>query len=545
MLAPLALAFVPLSLPQAVEVTTPLRGRGASRPPITLDFLAASAAGQPVVSETHLAFLVQESSTGAGVDFNGDGDLEDRIVAWYDRQADELTISALDGRSVLLGDGFAGVLRSESDSGQDLDGDGFISSNVAAVIDLESGALTNLGVRTVSLEAAGGPHLAIRAGIPLRMMVYSHVTGSLVVTDYDTIGARAGGAGVAWVAPEGFGGGGDLNGDGDSADFVAVMLLADQSTFISSETPTSGILALSQSSFYFRSVESALGSDLDGDGGLNDQVVFRKDIAGGPARALGVSYGGSFPSYVVEDGFLWMQASEGFSGDLNGDGDTDDGALLGTSLDGDAQLCPGVLAYFAGSRDGRALIHVDEESEGLDLNGDGDTIDRVGAIWDLASGNLINLASAPDGPVDGGISGGFALFTASEARNSIDQNGDGDTFDCYVEVFDATTGASRSTALPDTARIISGSDYARAVLVRVQELDVGSDLSGDGDIQDSVVYVLELADLRVTATGTATNGASYVQGDELFFVAFESDNQDDMTADGDLNDRAYVVGRLP
>ena len=79
-----------------------------------------------------------------------------------------------------------------------------------------------------------------------------------------------------------------------------------------------------------------------------------------------------------------------------------------------------------------------------------------------------------------------------------------------------------------------------------RESDFGSVLSGDGDLQDGVSFLIEFADLRVTNTGLATfDGGSYLEGMEVFQVGFESNAQADLNGDSDSFDHVFIVATLP
>src|SRR4029077_14908878 len=86
-----------------------------------------------------------------------------------------------------------------------------------------------------------------------------------------------------------------------------------------------------------------------------------------------------------------------------------------------------------------------EQIEG-DLNGDGDTNDQVVLIVDVGNFQSTNTgmaASATHNPIVGGaaldVSTDLAAFLESEsAQNNTDLNGDGDTLDNILRVFDLT-----------------------------------------------------------------------------------------------------------
>src|SRR6185312_12423597 len=75
-----------------------------------------------------------------------------------------------------------------------------------------------------------------------------------------------------------------------------------------------------------------------------------------------------------------------------------------------------------------------EAAQGGDLNGDGDRNDRVVQLYDAQQGELINLGQAADEFVLGAAL--MAFRTPEEAQGNRDLNGDGDTSDGVLQVYD-------------------------------------------------------------------------------------------------------------
>jgi hypothetical protein len=164
--------------------------------------------------------------------------------------------------------------------------------------------------------------------------------------------------------------------------------------------------------------------------------------------------------------------------------DTATGVLTGLGLSGWVSLTSADLITFT----------VWESAHG-DLNGDGETYDHVLHVYDVASGVTTNLGVVVQwiSHVDGEM---FA-FTVDENRqgygwgNGVDLNGDGDGIDKVLHVHDAATGATTNLELAeDGYPRLSG----RRVAFRVSEADQGNtDLNGDGDTSDTVLHVADFS----------------------------------------------------
>src|SRR5262249_43171854 len=143
---------------------------------------------------------------------------------------------------------------------------------------------------------------------------------------------------------------------------------------------------------------------------------------------------------------LFLNANEAAQGntDLNGDGDASDLVVLKASLSTKAISNPGIPAGFVSPSDGDfSLLAVDEADAHADLNGDADTSDQVYALQNWSTGTRTNLglAAAQTGsPVV--VGPGWATFSVGEAeQGQTDLNGDGDTDDPVIFVVDFTSGA--------------------------------------------------------------------------------------------------------
>src|SRR5262249_2474713 len=138
---------------------------------------------------------------------------------------------------------------------------------------------------------------------------------------------------------------------------------------------------------------SSQGVDLNGDGDTSDFVVHVRRLSTGETTNLGIA---GFPLFFHGDD-LFLNANEAAQGntDLNGDGDASDLVVLKASLSTKAISNPGIPAGFVSPSDGDfSLLAVDEADAHADLNGDGDTSDQVYALQNWSTGTRTNLGLA-------------------------------------------------------------------------------------------------------------------------------------------------------
>lgn len=180
------------------------------------------------------------------------------------------------------------------------------------------------------------------------------------------------------------------------------------------------------------------------------------------------------------------------------------------------------------------------DSGGRDLNLDGDTLDRVVYVQDLATGRALGTSLALD------TRGAFpvlrarddmALFAVSEAGSGgRDMNADGDEDDAVLHVVDSATLTVRNLGLalaPGTEPDLGDG----LVAFLVSETAQGSDLDGDGARTGAVLHVYDAALRATTNTGLALgNTPLFAGGGRFGFFAAESST--DLNGDGDTLDRA-------
>ncbi|HEX6885184.1 MAG TPA: hypothetical protein VF530_17550 [Planctomycetota bacterium] len=164
---------------------------------------------------------------------------------------------------------------------------------------------------------------------------------------------------------------------------------------------------------------------------------------------------------------------------------------------------------------------------GLDRNGDGDTLDFVLAVLDLADGSLTELPLATTLlPTVGDTLVAFGVSEASQG--DTDLNGDGDTLDVVLHVYDASTRATTSTGL--ALGFLAPAIGLGVVAFGVSESDQGGmDLDGDGTADGDVLYVHD------SRTGVATSALRSVTSSPVFHDHAFAFTTDEASAGGDLN----------
>jgi hypothetical protein len=219
------------------------------------------------------------------------------------------------------------------------------------------------------------------------------------------------------------------------------------------------------------------------------------------------------------------------------------------------------------------------ESEGGDLNGDGDSADSVLHVFDARQGVTLNLGLAAASvcrtiqgppfvictPVAPVASRAIVAFLVGEAAQSdADLNGDSDASDDVLHVYDAAAEAIINTRLAvahGIGRDVSSYTYpimpvvagdGIALLVGEPEQG-GTDLNFDGDAEDDVLHViepkaheilsLELAAATVLGPFGARNPISpQLEGRHVRFVAGEGEQGGvDLNGDGDTDDQVTYV----
>lgn len=334
----------------------------------------------PSLDGSVIAFTTYEDD--AGEDLNGDGDRLDRVIRYYDISTGVVTNTQVEGNMPFL---VGNIIVSHTDEnpdwgvGLDLNGDGDMDDRVIRYHDVSTSRLTNT-------EAVGyGPTLdgdiiAFRTpeGQVSRDLNLDGDTNDSIIRYYDMSSQTATSTGAEGYSTSVYGtiiafvtfeadAGVDLNGDGDTTD--SVIGYHDITT---GEATNTGIVGgspvLDGDVIAFDTHEGYVDQDLNGDGDTEDDVIGYYAIS--TDATTYTSAVGSVQSFdgnrITFDRWVTATAGRGWFEAGYCDISTDEVTVIGAgdspSLDGD------IIAFGIWER------HVDE-----DLNGDQDQEDNL--IW--------------------------------------------------------------------------------------------------------------------------------------------------------------------
>lgn len=235
--------------------------------------------------------------------------------------------------------------------------------------------------------------------------------------------------------------------------------------------------------------------DLNGDSDATDDVVH---LWNGTAVQ---NLGRAAVDIALSDSWVAARLSEAGDGgtNLNGDADASDTVVHVHPVVGGAWTNVGQAAdSLALEGDLAAFLTPEAAQGGDDLNDDSDSDDRVVQTYDAATSTLSNTGQAAEEIVLG--SAGLVAFRTLEARQGAqDLNGDSDTADGVLQVYDAATDMvinsghavtpCRLEACNPRVPYRVGND---TVTFLTLEADQGEDLNNDGDIADLVLQVLNV-----------------------------------------------------
>lgn len=205
---------------------------------------------------------------------------------------------------------------------------------------------------------------------------------------------------------------------------------------------------------------------------------------------------------TFEGNLIAFDQFEGIEGvDLNSDGDTADRVFgvydLSTQTATNTGLAIGLSSEFLSAEGNIFAFMVSESAQGnTDLNGDSDTSDFVMHVYNASTGIITNTGLSVNTQIKFIADGNFVAFVVRESEEgNTDLNGDADAFDLVLHMFNATTGTTTNTGLA-VNNLQMDNNIAAFV---VSETAQGVDLTGDADTFDNVLHLLD------ATTGTITN----------------------------------------
>lgn len=507
--------------------------------------------------------VLRASESGSGIDFNTDGDQYDNVLHIYNTETGELTNTGLEssGDVHVSGNYVVWTVFELNQGGVSLNGDGDAFDFVLHLADMSTGAVTNYGlavsdpviegntIGVVVIESGQGADLNSDGDSDdavLHMIDIPSGTISNVGVDASARFVLDGNRAV-FGALELAEGNADLNGDGDSLDIVLHAW----------DGATATNLGIASDHFKFQlegdllaftvGEESEGNSDLNDDGDKLDNVMHVHNFATNQTTnlELAVQMAGDFR---LNGGLVAMAVSESFQGpsDLNGDSDKSDKVLhLFDGSDGNVTNLAYAIQGFQ-LESNRIAFGVPEGHPVADLNEDGDTLDLVLHLYDVATGTTQNLETD--------ASFGFKLdddmllgFGASEqSQGGGDGNGDGDIDDFTLYVFDISTGVLRSLAVDPSGGLQTFQLDGKFVSFGVNEFQQGSvDFNNDGDFDDVVLHYFDATTgVSINLALDVTMGHQLQDGTIAFLVAEAYQNMADLNGDADALDMVLHVARL-
>lgn len=231
------------------------------------------------------------------------------------------------------------------------------------------------------------------------------------------------------------------------------------------------------------------------------------------------------------------------AGSLNTDTDTADLIAYRWTTTGIESLARAATSVRTSDTWTAALIsEADEGASGSDINADGDTTDTVVAVHAIgaAPGNWIDVGIAAE---ELAINDASVAFLASEADEfDVDQNADGDSLDRTLAVYDADTGTLHMSG-QSAIEFALGS---RLVAFRTAEAEQGTDLNGDGNLDDEVLQVYDPITDTISNTGQTAIPCNQsacdpttpyqVLTNTVRFLTDEALEGEDLNLDGDSTD---------
>lgn len=404
----------------------------------------------PALGEGFLAFLARESLQLK--DLNGDGDMVDSVAHVYNPATTDIRNLELPATSFAVGSSMAVFLVRES-PGHDLNGDGDVADTVAHSYDATTGLVRNHGLAVLSARIAG------------------RFVGLLA--DEAAQGA-------------------DLNDDGDMADRVLYLYDGDTDTTVNTGLWVES-LVMTERLAAFTVVEFFHGADLNGDGDIADRVLHVFNRATRTIANLGLD-----PSFSIAaaGSLVAFRAGELANGntDFNGDADTGDLVLhLHDAASGVTTNLGFGIASPLDMDERRIVARVTEAQQGnADLNGDGDSADEILHVFNTSDGSAVNLGYTPIG--QSRVVNSRIAFNVREIDVGQDLNGDGDTADVVVHLYDGVRGELHNLGLA-VLQFRAPAIGTDLLAFSVYEPHQGAtDLNGDGDVGDLVLHVVPLSE---------------------------------------------------
>ncbi len=300
----------------------------------------------------------------------------------------------------------------------------------------------------------------------------------------------------------------DLNGDGDALDVVMHIHRLSSGTTLNLQLPgyagapfqhsleTNNSVDIQGDQVAWSFVEQ---TDLNGDGFLRP-ILADYDVVTGQTTLIGTDVQSLRIGFSLVPDLLAFVEHEALVGDLNCDGDATDDQILHTyrpSVAGPKKNEKLDIQSVTGT--GELVVITAREIDNHDFNFDSDVNDIGVQIFHVATGVLIPLNRPIEGTVYPlQIQGNLFFYNVPEVNHGTDLNGDGDVQDKVIHLYDAGQGTLTNLGLArDDLFPICGETLA---VFRVSETaQGGQDLDGDGLVSSGVLFAYDML------TGTIHN----------------------------------------
>lgn len=339
-----------------------------------------------------------------GQDLNGDGDLWDQLLAFFDATTGTQTITSVvsSNSNEMLMNGETVILRVyEYQNGVDYNGNGSLYDTVMISFNLVTQQATYLPVTLLY-----GPFYEIFGDLDgdnfayidtqRNVRIYNLATGTnTLVGSSSYYQVKIDGDNVLYTISE-WQTGTDINGDGDTWDtFWQIHNLTSGHTTVFSDGYVNN--AYISGKYVVLQVPEA-GTDMNGNGYPYDLLPFLYNI-NTETRTLIPSMDGH--QLDIEGNLISGRTSEYFFGDLNGDGDTNDTFIAFYDIANEQYHLTDHYIY--GRNDLGSMLFTfltSEYRDNVDYNGDGDKWDAFLTYYDVAelvgTGGSVTLADLPD-----------------------------------------------------------------------------------------------------------------------------------------------------
>jgi hypothetical protein len=194
------------------------------------------------------------------------------------------------------------------------------------------------------------------------------------------------------------------------------------------------------------------------------------------------------------------------------------------------------------------LYSVSEATAGEDLNGDGSQNDNVLHIRELSTGRITNvgIATIPThsaAPSFGRTYGDWLVLRADESEQGEDLNADGDDDDAVLHVHHLPSATTTNTRLAADSYVPSAVQmWGNRVALLVSENAQGFQaLNGDADSFDDVLHIFDLSSGTSTNVGMASSRILYADGGSVVFTVNEDEQGQNVNGNGDLNESLICV----